>query len=311
MVKHSSDHDLMMKLILSSTGMDYPYCYSFTIPTIGVTYYSCASTAYSKFMTFLTTFVGENDGRTWSKVYASGSSTPISLPVTGPVVGPDPTTTSISPTITPSSSKKKSTPIGAIIGGVVGGLAIIGLAAAGLVLLLLRRRKTNNVVPATNAGAATAGPALAQGPAPNMTEQQATQSMYGQPAIYQPQQNGSGAGYYNVVKQDNAAGGLLKFGGPQVTQQEIKPPTSPAPSYSHPVPQQNTGISAIGGGPPNVQGSPGMNNHQFQQQPPMEGHPQMMQQNVVQELPAQFATTMHNAQGEPIFEAPDQTYRSA
>jgi len=284
--------------------MDYPYCYSFTIPVIGVTYYSCASTAYSKFMTFQTTYSGEADGRTWSKVYASGSSTGYSLPATGSLFGSDSTTTPVSPTIT-ESSKKKSTPLGAIVGGVVGGLAIIGLAGAGLALLLLRRRKPNNVAPAANLGTAAVGQAPPQGPAPNMTVQQATQSMYGAPAVYQPQQNGSAAEYYTGGKQDyppNAAGGMAKLGGPQVTQQEIKPPTSPAPPYNHPVPQQNMGVNTIGG-PPNVQGG-------YQQQP-MGGHPQMMQQNVVQELPAQFATTMHNAHGEPIFEAPDQAYRSA
>jgi hypothetical protein len=308
--KHSSDHDLFdgeAKLSLSSTEIDYPYCYSFTIPSIGVTYFSCAATAYSKFVTFETTFSGENDGRTWSQVYASGSSTGISLPDN--TASTSATTPNSSPT---QSSKPKSTPIGAIVGGVVGGLAIIGIAIAALLFLLLRRRKPNN-------GATAAGPAPSQGPAPNMTEQQAPQSMYGVPAGYQSQQDPSAAGYYAGAKQDYQGGydAAVKFGGVQVNQQEVKPSTSPVPPHSLPVPQQNPGITPVGG-PPNVQdmnmtqphGSPGMNNYQFQQQQPMGGPPQM-QHNVAQELPAQFATTMHNAQGDPIFEAPDQAYRSA
>lgn len=302
-----------LKLSLSSTDMDYPYCYSFTIPTIGATYYSCASTAYSKFVSFLTTFAGENDGRTWSKVYASGSSTAISVPGnTAPIPGSGSTATPVSePTPSPSKTSK-SAPIGAIVGGVVGGLAIIALAAGCLIFLCLRRRKPKNVAPVAASSVAATGSAPVQGLAPNMTEQQAPQSMYGVPAGYQTQQDGSAAGYYNGGKQDYPpnvqqggydAGTMAKFGGPQVNQQEIKPPTSPAPPYSQPVPQQNMmqpmgGVQSIGGPPGMGMGSTG-------------GPPQMMPHNDVQELPAQFATTMHNAQGDPIFEAPDQTYRSA
>ncbi len=311
--KHSSDDRIEATLSVSSTDVTEPYCYSFTIPTIGGTYYSCASTAYSKFVTFETTYAGENDGRTWSKAYASGSSTlPIS-PIVGsgsstlqisPIVGSGSTTTPISPPVTTASSK--STPIGAIAGGVIGGIVFIGIAITALLFLLLRPRKPNEVAVVATA----AGPAPGQGPAPNMTEQQATQSTYGAPASFQLQQDPSAAGYY-AGKQDY----LTKFSGPQVSQQEIKPPTSPTPPYSHPVPQQNTGIPSFGGPPPNV-------HYQFQQQQPMggpppgmgvvpTGGPPQMGHHVIQELPAQFATTMHNSAGDPIFEAPDQTYRSA
>jgi hypothetical protein len=165
-----------------------------------------------------------------------------------------------------------------------------------------------------------------------MTEQQTTQSVYGALGGYQsvPQTEGLAAGYYG--KQDHSpnvqqggfdAAAAKMYGGPHVSQQEAKPPLSPAPPYSQPV-MAAGGISPVNSPPPNVQelsshmGQPQYAPQQQGMQQPMGGvaavggpprMQQYQQQHQAQELPTQYATTLHTAEGQPIYEAPDQVYR--
>lgn len=319
------------------------------VPGISVGWFSCASTYYSEFVEFDTTWVGEDDDRTWSKVYdtLTGSLTDISTNgfLQGTIAaassaasnGAGSGTGHTNPTS--GSSSKSSTPIGAIVGGVVGGLVVIG-AIVGVVLFFLlrsRRNQGNNGQAAATTGGVTAfgkpPPAEGQGAVPNMTQQQPqTQSVYGAPVGYQPQQDGLAAGYYSGGKQDFSPnvqqGGFdtvagKMHGSPQVTQHEVKPPLSPAPPYSQPF-VASGGISPVGTPPPNVQelnahaGSNQMQSQyapqqQFTQQPmggvASFGGPPPHTQHQATELPTQYATTLHTSEGQPIYEAPDQLYR--
>lgn len=311
------------------------------IPGISVGWFSCASTFYSEFVDFETTWAGENDGRTWSKVYNTlGTSNGLDTSLTdistnaflGGTIAPISSTGGSAGTSTPKPSKS-STPVGAIVGGVVGGLAAIGAIVGLIVFLLLRRRKPQNQ-PTANGGVTTVGGAPSQGPGPNMAQPQ-TQSVYGAPNDYQPQQEGQGlsASYYAAGKQDyspNAPQGAFGggaaakiHGGPQVQHQEAQPPLSPAPPYSQPAVPAG-GVSPVGSLPPNIQELNAANMRP--QYPPQQGTQQPMggvaaiggpppgmqyHGQQVQELPTQYATTLHTVEGQPIYEAPDQVYRSA
>lgn len=330
----------MVALTCRSTDIDYPYCYSYMVPGISVGWFSCASTYFSEFVEFDTTFVGEDDGRTWSKVYNTGASdseliTDVTTNAfhTGAIAAASSSTGSSNSSPSSSSKSKSSTPIGAIIGGVVGGLAVIGLAAGGILFLLLRRRNRSNNGQTATSGVTTVGAPPPEGQAPSVTEQQQTQSVYGAPGGYQPlpQTEGLAASYYGKQGQspnvhqggfDTAAAKMQSH----ISQHEVQPPLSPAPPYSQPAVAAG-GISPAGSPPPNVQelnGRMGANQMQPQYAPQQQGMHQPMggvaavggpppmqyQQHQAQELPTQYATTLHTAEGQPIYEAPDQVYRS-
>ena len=296
------------------------------VPGISVGWYSCASTYYTAFVEFDTTYAGENDGRTWSKVYNTLTSSNGLETSEGSAAASG----GSAATVTVAPSSKKSTPVAAIAGGVVAGVVVIGAVIAGvLIIICLRKRGKTNPTTA-NQGGATAAAATAPGPAPapDMTQQQPPiQSMYGAPGGYYPvPQNppqGLASEYYGNTKQEYAqnpqgaydpVAAAKMHGSPQVTQQEMHASVGPAPPYSQ-VMAPAGGISPAGSPPPNVQEL----NAQMPQYGQLPGMQQQMGgaggqspvQNQAQELPTQYATTLHNAQGQPIYEAPDQVYRSA
>jgi len=323
----------LSSLTCHSTDVDYPYCYSFMVPGVSIGWYSCASTFFSEFVEFDTTYIGENDGRSWTKVYNTlTSSNGLDLTVTessnafhtgniATTAGSGGSASTV--TVTPSN-KSKSTPVAAIAGGVVGGVVAIGAVLAGVLWFCLRQRKQNKDQTAANEGSAAAATTPGQGPAPDMAQQHPqVESVYGAPGGYQPPpQNppqGLASDYYGPGKQDYMQNPQNPYdptmaakihGSPQITQQEMHAPVSPAPPYSQVIAPAG-GISPAGSPPPNVQ--------EMHAQMPTYGQYQNMQQNMggvppnqppVQELPTQFATTLHNAEGQPIYEAPDQLYRS-
>jgi len=328
----------LLSLTCHSTDAEYPYCYSFMVPGVSIGWYSCDSTFFSEFVEFDTTYIGENDGRSWTKVYNTlTSSDGLDLTVTetsNAFHTGDIATTAGGSASTVTVTASKSTPVAAIAGGVVGGVLAISAVVAGSLWFCLRRRKQNNQT-ATNEGSAAAATIPGQGPAPDMAQQKPQiESVYGAPGGYQPPpqsppqgyqpppQNppqGLASDYYGQGKQDYMQNQQNPYdptmaakihGSPQVTQQEIHAPVSPAPPYSQVIPPVG-GISPAGSPPPNVQ--------EMNAQMPTYGQFQNMQQNVggapphqqpVQELPTQFATTLHTAEGQPIYEAPDQIYRS-
>jgi hypothetical protein len=176
----------------------------YLVPGISIGWYSCDSISRTQFDTFLSTFVGEQDGRTWSPLYdtASGSSTkikPASAGSTGAfntisVDGGSAATTGAATTSvnhgaastaggssgTISKTKTNKTPIGAVVGGVIGGLAVIGGIIAGVVAMLMKKKKNKGTTPAATTFATNMNNAPPAGP-------DMRQSMYGQQPLPQGQ----------------------------------------------------------------------------------------------------------------------------
>ncbi|KAL1871581.1 hypothetical protein VTK73DRAFT_2010 [Phialemonium thermophilum] len=113
--------------------------------------YYCNSLSISTPQAVLTTYKGETDGRSFTELVYTPTSSETGTSNTEPSSSVTETTESSSSATTtspaqPSESKHsgghKSKPIGAIVGGVVGGLAVVGLVAVGAFYLLRRRGKT-------------------------------------------------------------------------------------------------------------------------------------------------------------------------
>jgi hypothetical protein len=299
-------------------------------------FYSCAPTYLNTFASFLTTYNGEKDGRSWLPLYDSASaggvfSTPVFLESTtygtGDGFGTALTGSAGSAsTVTAGGSsasgvgvpttKKKSAPVGAIAGGVIGGLAVIALAAVGTIVLCARQRRNKNNLPPNNQGmqsgtASAPNPQFAAGSNHPM-QQQHGQQMLQQP--YYPQQNGYPPAqdprysYYSTAKDP------LK--GPIDTVSSIPP--SPAPQYSATAPQMPTSPpqALMPGPPPGVVeagGMPVMPSPQPSVVSPVSGlssspamshdHPQVSPPQHPVELGTTYAIPTKNAEGQPVFEA--------
>jgi hypothetical protein len=304
-------------------------------------FFSCDSTFSSQFDVFETTYAGENDGRTWQKVYdtsstnGGGSGSAVVIPTTslnthnGLSVGASSAAASTSGGSSPTPvilHNKKKTPIGAIVGGVIAGLAIIGAIIAGVIFMLIKKKNKNNSVP---------------GQGPNMAQQQPPQQAYQQPGQVQQPQNPQGQ--YPTVDQYNnqnlnggtAAGAASYFAafpgktdapyqqpqqgnldyrnsvmkmGPVVTEQAMpvtpQAPQSPAPPYSQPHQDIVSPMS-----PPPLAASPPVEmmqpSGQYAQQPQAFHAPaqQVPQHQPPVELGTTYGVPTHNREGNPVFEA--------
>jgi hypothetical protein len=213
------------------------------IPRSSIGFYSCASTFFSEFDDFETTYSGEVGVRTWKKIYdtdaaaassqlipttslgngkpgfvltaAAGSGTDGAAATTdaaGAAATTDAAGSSSSKTGKIGKKGKKSS-VGGIAGGVVGGLLALGAIVLGIIFLLLKKKKNkNNVTPAV-AGAPGVGPDMSQQPqyqqpGPDMSQQQQFQQPGGfPPQQLQPQYQTPGQypaqGQYNVGQYDN------------------------------------------------------------------------------------------------------------
>ncbi|KAF7514512.1 hypothetical protein G7054_g15249 [Neopestalotiopsis clavispora] len=148
------------------TASSAPYCGTIRFDT-SITDYFCHSLSYSTAMDALTTWIGENDGRSFSEVVVTLTSSSfgdesggLALSSTrsasgasssGDVQSGSSSATSGTSTSTSTGAaggQKSSTPVGAIAGGVVGGVAVIALIGLGIWLILRRSRKQQaNAVP--------------------------------------------------------------------------------------------------------------------------------------------------------------------
>jgi hypothetical protein len=294
-------------------------------------FYSCAASTLKTFAQFLTTYNGEEDGRSWLPLYDTTSSdgvfsTPVFLESsvtfnTGGGFGTALANTAGSAsTVTAGGSSsglgiattKKSAPIGAIAGGVIGGLAVIALAAAGTIILCTRQRKNRNNQPLVNQGAqnGTASAPSAPFAAANIPPmQQQQQSFYPQQNGFPPAQDPRYS-YYHTAKDP------LK--GPIDTVSSVPP--SPAPVYSAipPQPPMSPSPALIPGPPPGVVeagGMPVVPSPQPSIVSPVSGasispamqhaHPQgaVSPPQAPIELGTSYAIPTRNAEGQPVFEA--------
>ncbi|KAI1340135.1 hypothetical protein F5Y15DRAFT_423524 [Xylariaceae sp. FL0016] len=159
-------------LTAKCTYTDYPYCGTVTMLD-GITDYYCNSVDLSSVEEVLTTYDGEDDGRSFTPVVVT-LSTSDSTATTGTAddgnLGPAVTVTASSssstgpPGPTHPSTSKSSTPVGAIAGGAVGGVALLALIAAGIFFLVRHNKKNKN---ANGAPVAHDQPTMHQTQTPN------------------------------------------------------------------------------------------------------------------------------------------------
>jgi hypothetical protein len=239
-------------------------------------WYSCASTYSNAFATFLTTFNGENDGRTWTPLYDSDTgvgtfSTPNFLltATSASTIGgfgafstsPSSPTTTIGGSNDGSSitiGKKKSS-IGAIVGGVIGGLVVLALVVFAVVFVCIKSRQPKNNAATTNTGAQAAPMApMAAAAVPPMQQQQNgyAQNGYGQNGYAQDPR----MSYFEASKDGLKA--------PNEYVQSIPP--SPAPMYTpqSPPPPTMSPPMPIGSPPPHMLGQQMQMSSQPQGPPP-------------------------------------------
>lgn len=300
------------------------------MPGIDIGWYSCGSISRTEYDTFLSTFIGETDGRSWTTLYddaTSGSATKVKVSSAGSsnafgsISGGATATTTVnngaSSTISSgavstgtTNTKPKKTSIGPIIGGIAGGLAVIGAIIAGLILLFMKKKKTGTPAVAPDTTNVNNAPPMG----PDMR-----QSVYGQPPPPQgypqgpypapqqqyPQQqfdhqNGAALnpGHFAAGKFDQNSYG--KQDGPQVTEQSVPPsplpPTSPAPPYVQPVQQQHESWNQTPISLP-TQSPPPQMMQQGPYQPPQPQGPALVELGTNTSLP------QRNAEGRPVCEA--------
>ncbi|KAF2398045.1 hypothetical protein EJ06DRAFT_583874 [Trichodelitschia bisporula] len=312
------------------TNSNYPYCFSYSVPSANMGFYSCASTFLSTFDPFMTTFLGQTSSVAWKKVFQSSGSasasgdTIIDLPsksgdktpgfqlsstTTGPV-----STTTTPPggtplPIRPDPVPHKKTSIGAIVGGVIAGLLVLG-AIAGLLLIFCMRKRRNKQFEKPAAGAAmgqsgppapTDGGAYAQVQQQQPPQQQQQPQYNGQPQ-YQQQPTDGRVSYY----QPPDASQDVKY--PQSSVSPILPPYQQAPQQ----PMQQGPNGMLVPGPP-MSPPPSELSAPTQSPPPQSYQPSPIQGQGAQQYPQQqapaelgntWAVPTHNTAGQPVYEAP-------
>jgi hypothetical protein len=299
-------------------------------------FYSCASTFTSGLAPFLTTYAGENDGRSWSPLYDNGGtisgtfSTPgflLSATGAGTVGGLGSLTSHSSPSATTTTGSsgssnnvnttKKTTKIGPIIGGVVAGLLVIGLIAFAIIFLCMKKRQSNNrnqPVP-NQMGQAPGGSPMDAASIPLMQQQ----PMQQQP-MYAPQ-----GGYaqdprysYYVPGKDGLKAPTEYSNSIPPSPAPMYPPQSPPPPSITPQPASLTPTMPMAspvphGPPPGVYEAGGLAIQPSPQigavspvsamsLPGQSPHPHMTQPAPV-ELGTNYAIPTRNPQGAPVFEA--------
>ncbi|QDS69737.1 hypothetical protein FKW77_010050 [Venturia effusa] len=317
---------------IKCTGTAKPYCYPYSMPGLDIGWFSCDSVSQTVFDDFLSTFIGETDGRTWEPLYdtTSGSSAKLkpssavgnalSTILGGTVtisVPAGPASTSRGGSESISKTTKKKTSLGPIIGGVVGGLAVIGAIILGVIVALMKKRKNKAdaaaTLPPTGMNAPPTNPDMRQsmygqppttqgpypqGPYPPQQQQQYPQQ-YQQPQQFDQNAVSSDPGFFAAGKTGQNSYHAKQDGGVQITEQAVPitplPPASPAPPYVQPAQQGRESWN---------QSLPTQNlPPQLMQQGPYQP-PQLQSQGPAPvELGTNASTPQRNAEGRPVYEA--------
>ncbi|KAK8093834.1 hypothetical protein PG997_000519 [Apiospora hydei] len=190
-----------------------PYCGTATFFN-GIEDYYCMTSRYSTAKQMLTTWIGEDDGRTFSPlVLTVTTSADPSVSHEDGLFGGGDSPTTVTATPSPGGS---STPVGAIVGGVVGGVAILVIVALALFFII----RHNNKKKQRNAAAAANG-----GYPPQMVQQQPGGPNNG-PGGAPPAAGGAMAGHQSVYN-------------PAYDQQQQPPPQQQYPSPTQSPPPQH------------------------------------------------------------------------
>lgn len=249
------------------TASSAPYCGTIRFQG-SITDFFCHSLSYSTVMDASTTYIGESDGRSFSELVvtltsssagsgstATGSSDGLDFGSSSTTGGSSGGTASGSSSRSSSSStaaagaggksSSSSSNIGPIVGGVVGGVAVIALVILGVWLIMRRnrRRDQNQQMAPQHPGAApSAYPPMQQSPPP-FAPGAPQDTGYSQ----QPYHDGAVMHQYNDKPQNWST----------TSQQQVVTPYPPPPQPQQGYPHQQQGAGGVWYSPNNQEKPPG------------------------------------------------------
>jgi hypothetical protein len=211
------------------------------------------------------TYNGETDGHTWQAAFYTPSASSSLLVISSSKAST--TTSSSASTSTSPAPVKSSTNVGAIVGGVVGALAVIGATAFGVIFLLMRKRKNKNNPDAPTTATDGAAPTTGQPP-------------------YNAPDGGAAAGYYG--QPDNKPG--MQQASPYSQSPANLYGAAAQPKYDANAPYNDNRVSTL-------------SEATHAPVPPYHPSAHIMYNQAPLEMDGSSAV-QHNAQGQPIYEAP-------